>query len=102
MMLLQHSATIRRHAAVGTNGRKTLADLYKGVRCLLLPMNDTTSIRHEFQLGRAYDVYFNPGQDIKIGDQVIVDGDRYSVRQVQVFKVAVVGHTRALCEMEVN
>jgi hypothetical protein len=102
VVLLEHTCTIRRPAAVGTNGRKAMTDLYTSVSCLLLPMSDQTSIRHNFTLGRAYDVYFEDGQDVKVGDQIVVDGNKYAIRSVQPYRVPVVGHVRAAAEQEVS
>jgi hypothetical protein len=102
VQLLEHTCAIRRNAPVGTNGRRQLADKYTGVRCLVLPMNDATTIRHEFTLGRAFDIYFADGQDVKVGDQVVFDAAKYTVRSVQPYKVPHAAHIRAMCEQEVS
>ena len=102
-MLFEHTATIQRNAAVGTNGRRQFQDLYTGIPCLALPMGLSTAISNGFSLGRAYDVYFGEGQDVKAGDKLIIDGQSYTVKGVQSFKVlAPVSHVRALCEQEVS
>jgi hypothetical protein len=72
MFLLEHTCTIKRNAAIGTNGRYQVEDLATGVACLKLPMNTTTAIQNEFSLGRAYDIYFADGQDVKPGDKIII------------------------------
>lgn len=106
-MLLEHTCTVRRNVAVGTNGRRQLADLYTSVPCLALPMGLSTAISNNFSLGRAYDVFFNDGQDVKPGDKLIIvtrtaGTDSYTVKGIQRFSVPVVGHVRALCEQEVS
>lgn len=102
MLLLEHTCAIRRFTTVGTNGRKTLADLYTSVRCLALPMGLSTAISNGFSLGRAYDVFFEPNQDVKAGDKLVMGTDTYIVSAVQRFDVPVTGHVRALCEQEVS
>jgi hypothetical protein len=44
MLLLEHTCTIKRNAAVGINGRRQLADLYTAVPCLALPMGLSTAV----------------------------------------------------------
>lgn len=102
MFLLQHSADIARNAAIGTNGRRGMSTVATGVRCLVLPMATRTAIENQFSLGKAYDVYFAEGTDVRVGDKLTKDDGRYIVRQVMPYKVAVVGHVRALCELEVD
>lgn len=99
-MLLEHTCTIRRYVNVGTNGRRTLSNLHTGVRCLALPMGLSTAVSNGFSLGQAYDVYFADGQDVKVGDDLVIGSDHYTVKGLQRFKVPMVGHVRALCEQE--
>jgi hypothetical protein len=102
MFLLEHTCTIKRNAAVGTNGRRQLSDLYTAVPCLALPMGLSTAVSNGFSLGKAYDVFFADGQDVKPGDKLIIDGASYLVKGVQPFKVPTVGHIRALCSQEAS
>jgi hypothetical protein len=102
MMLLEHTCDIKRNAAVGTNGRRQLSDLYTDVSCLALPMGLSTAISNGFSLGKAYDVFFAAGQDVKPGDKLIIDGADYTVKGVQPFNVPTVGHVRALCVQEIS
>jgi hypothetical protein len=102
MLLLEHTCTIRRNAAVGTNGRQQLSDLYTAVPCLALPMGLSTAVSNGFSLGKAYDVFFADGQDVKPGDKLIIEGDSYLVKGIQPFKVPTVGHVRALCLQEAS
>jgi len=101
-MLLNQTCTIQRNVAVGTNGRRQMADLYTAVPCLALPMGLSTAIANNFSLGRAYDVYFSDGQDIKPSDKLKIGTDRYTVKGTEVFTVPLIGHIRALCEQEVS
>jgi hypothetical protein len=101
-MLLEHTCTIKRNVAVGTNGRRQIENLYTGIPCLALPMGLSTAIANGFSLGQAYDVFFAEGQDVKAGDKLVIDGENYTVKGVQTFKVPVVGHVRALCIQESN
>jgi hypothetical protein len=102
MMLLEHTCTIKRNAAVGNNGRYQVQDLAVNVACLKLPMNTTTAIQNEFSLGRAYDIYFADGQDVKPGDKIIIGSYSFVAKAVQLYEVPTVGHVRALCEQEVS
>jgi hypothetical protein len=101
-MLLEHTCTIRRNTAVGTNGRRTMADLATSVPCLALPMALSTAVSNGFSLGKAYDVYFEPDQDVRPGDKLLIGSDDYTVKGVQNFNVPVVGHKRALCVQGVS
>ena len=101
-MLLEHTCTIKRNVPVGTNGRYQMATLATDVDCLSLPMNASTTIQNGFSLGRAYDIYFGEGQDVKPGDKIVVGSDSHVVRAVQDYKLPLVGHVRALCEQEVS
>lgn len=102
MVLLDHTCTVSRNASVGTNGRRQLQQLAAGVPCLVLPMNNQTTIENNFSLGRAYDVYFDATADVKAGDKLTWNGSSLLVRAVQSYQLALVGHLRALCEMEVS
>jgi hypothetical protein len=102
MLLLEHTCTIKRNVAVGTNGRYQMQDLATNVACLRLPMNVQTAIQNEFSLGRAYDIYFADTQDVKPGDKIIISGDSHIVKAVQPYQLPLVGHVRALCEQEVS
>lgn len=101
-MLLEHTCTIKRNVAVGTNGRRQVADLYTAVPCLALPMGLSTAISQGFSLGKAYDVFFGEGQDVKAGDKLVIGSDSYTVKGIQTFSVPIVSHVRALCEQEVS
>lgn len=100
--MLQHSCAIKRKQTVGTNGRSSVQQLYSGVSSLFLPMNHRTAIENNFSIGRAYDVYFNAGQDIQPGDQLVYNGSTFSVRSVQNYNVPIVGYICAQTEQEVD
>lgn len=100
--LLSQTASIKRSQAVGTNGRTQQQTLYSNVACQAFPMSRATAIEHEFSLGRAYNVYFNVGQDVQTGDQLVIGSDTYDVRFVKAYSMSGVGHTLALCEQEVS
>ena len=101
MIGLSMTADVYRDSALGTNGRTQKTKLYTAIQCLALPMGHQTTIEHEFALGRGYDVYFSAGTDVKIGDQLVINGNTYDVRFVKAYAVPVVGHTLAVCEEEV-
>lgn len=100
MLLLDHNCSIKRSVTVGTNGRSQMQSLYTNVSCLVLPMNTTTAIENGFSIGRAYEIYFDISQDVQTGDQVSFNSDTYYVRLTQPFNVALVGHIKAMAEME--
>lgn len=86
MLLLQHTCDIYRNQAVGTNGRKAKALLTSNVRATFLPMSAEASIKNGYSVGNAYDVYFGPGTDIKVGDRLKRDSDNYAVSAVIPFE----------------
>lgn len=102
MLLLNQTCTITRNQPLGTNGRNQQQTFASAVSCLALPMNHTTAIENDFSLGRAYDVYFDEGQDVLTGDKLVIGAASYVVRAVQPYSLPLVGHVRALCEQEVN
>ncbi len=102
MLMLQHTCNINRDTAVGTNGRTAKTALYTGVSCLVLPMNSNTAIQNHFEIGRAYDIFFADGQDVKPGDQLVYNGSNFMVKVVQPFAVPNVGHVRTLCQQEIS
>lgn len=102
MLGLVHLCNIKRSVAVGTNGRTQEQTLYSNVACLVLPMNNTTAIENQFSLGRAFDFYFDVGQDVKPSDQLIYNGNTHAVKSVQSYDEPLVGHVRALCEQVVS
>lgn len=101
MLLLEHTADIRRSKAVGTNGRSQVQTLYSAVSCFIMPMNHKTIIEHHFSLGLAYEVYFDAGQDVQPGDQLISGGKTYTVKAVENYNVGLVGHVHCYCEQEI-
>lgn len=102
MLLLNHTCDIWRTVAVGTNGRSEMRSLYAGIRCLALPMGSNTTIQNDMQLGRAYEVSFAPDADIKVGDRIVWNGAKLSVKFVRDYRnVPPVSHFEAVCEQEV-
>lgn len=103
MFALEHTCDIRRMAAVGTNGRKQLASLYTAVPSLFLPMSPKATIANNFSMGRGYDVYFDDGQDVKVGDELVYAGNTYKVGGVQRFAgLPMVSHVHVAAEQEVS
>jgi hypothetical protein len=100
--LLNSVATINRSQAVGTNGRSQMQLLYTSVPCLVMPMNTTTAVQQKFSIGRAYDVYFAPSQDVQAGDALIVAGNTYVVKLTQVYNVAALGYVLAMTEEDIS
>lgn len=102
--LFNATATITRQQplAGATNGRTAPQVIYTGITCLVMPMNHRTAIDLHFDIGRANDVYFNMGQDIKPEDVVTVNGLTYVVGSVQAYNVPLAGHTVAHTEQEIN
>lgn len=102
MLQLVHSCTISRNAVLGTNGRHQMQVLYTNVSCLALPMNTKTEILNKFELGRGYDFYFAPTQDVKGGDVFTYNGDTYSAEAIQFYNVPLVGYIHALAKQEAS
>lgn len=100
--MLEHICDIKRDSAVGTNGRTSKQTVYTAVSCLVLPMNTNTAIQNKFELGRAYDIYFADGQDVKPGDQLVYNGSNFMVKVVQPFAVPNVAHVRTMCQQEIS
>ncbi len=102
MLLLNHSCTIQRLTPIGTNGRKQMQTAKPTARCLVLPMGSNTTIQNGLQLGRGYEVHFAPDEDVRVGDRLLWDGTRLSVRYVRDYRnVPPVSHFEAVCEQEV-
>lgn len=101
MLLLRHTVSTRRYVTVGTNGRRTLANHLTGLTCHVTPMNAPTAVENGFQLGRAYTAFFNPGTDIKEGDELLWKDKRLTVKAVFDYDARIVGHLRVFAEAEV-
>jgi hypothetical protein len=63
-------------------------------------MDAQTAVQSGFSIGKAWEVYFDSGQDIKSGDQLLVNGRKLNVTGIQPFETPLVGHVRALCSEE--
>lgn len=100
MFGLNNTATIARNVALGTNGRRQFSDLYTGVACLLLPLSRQAAVHQNMEPGRSFDVFFNDGTDVLVGDKLTISGVAYIVKGIEAFQVPVVSHVRALCETE--
>jgi hypothetical protein len=58
-------------------------------------------IENGFSVGSAYDAYFLPGADIKTGDQLTWNGDKYNVRAVRNYTgVPSIAHKHVLATRE--
>lgn len=101
MLQLEHICAISRDTAIGTNGRTEKSSVYTDVPCLVLPMNTSTAIQNKFEIGRAYDIYFADGQDVKPGDQLTYSGSSFMVKVVQPYAVAYAAHVRTMCQQEI-
>lgn len=102
MLLLDHSCTVARNQAVGTNGRKAYATVAINVPCLALPMSAQAAIENGFSVGSSYDVYFSDGADIQTGDKLTVNGGVLFVRGRQPFTglLAPVSHLHVMATTE--
>lgn len=81
--LLQHSCDVARNQSLGTNGRHQFATIATAVPSLFLPMSAQAAIQNQFSVGYAWDIYFNDGTDIQIGDRLTYNGQTYLVRGKQ-------------------
>jgi hypothetical protein len=68
---------------------------------MFLPMSAQAAIQNSFSVGFAWDIYFNDGQDIQIGDKLTYNGQTYIVRGKQPFAgLPVVAHLHITAETE--
>lgn len=102
MLQLIHTCDISRNVSVGTNGRRSLESLATGVACLALPMNTAAELANKFDIGRGYNFYFAPTQDVKVGDVFSRLGDTYTAKAVHAYDVPVVGHKRVMARQEIG
>lgn len=101
MLLLLHTCDVARNQAVGTNGRKQFSSLYATVPSLFLPMSAQAAIQNGFSVGFAWDIYFNDGIDVQIGDKLTYSGQTYIVRGRQPYAgLPIVSHLRITAETE--
>jgi hypothetical protein len=102
MLQLLHTCDIARNAKDSGSHTRTLQTRYQAVQSLFLPQSAQTTISNGFELGRAYDVYFSAGQDVKVGDVLSRNGQTYSVKAVQPYEVPIVGHVHVMAEQEAS
>lgn len=103
MLLLNHTCDIYRMQAIGdSTTRKSMQLLTSGVRCLGLPLGANVTIQNEMQLGRAYQFNFAPGTDVQVGDRLLWNGAKVSVKYVRPYvNTPPVSHIEVMCEQEV-
>ena len=101
MVGLSQTCTINRQVTVGTNGRSQQQALYTNVPCLALPMGSHSELLDKFDIGRGFDINFNEGQDVQIGDQVVIATTTYDVKYVRSYATPTIGYVLAICEQEV-
>lgn len=80
MLLLQHMCSISRKTTLGTNGRKSMQVVKANVSCLCLPMNAVAAIQNGFDVGTAWNIYFNETTDIQVGDRVVANNMAFIVK----------------------
>ena len=103
MLLLQHTCEIYRNEGLGTNGRALKALVASSVRATFIPMSSEASIRNGHSVGKAYDVYFSSGTDVKVGDRLKRDGQDYAVSAVIPFEgFGIVSHRQVIATLEVK
>jgi hypothetical protein len=103
--VLVHTASITRKATVAgsTNGRQAMptTPLYTNVPCLALPMSAVAAVQNGFDVGQAWTVMFNDGQDVKAGDKITVNGMSLIARGIKPFAdLPIVGHVEVSAETE--
>lgn len=101
MLQLIHTCDVARKEAVGTNGRQAVATVHTGVPCLVLPVDARTAVANNFELGKAYDFYFDSSADVKTGDKLTYNGQTYTVSGKQLYLVPMVNHLHVTAEQEV-
>jgi hypothetical protein len=99
--MLTHTCDISRKVAVGTNGRMQNQILHTSVRSFFVPMTAPVNIEMGFTLGRDHNVYFEPDQDVQVGDQLLWRGKKFNLRTVSLFDIPRVGHKKCLATEEV-
>lgn len=101
MLLLEHTCDVARNQAVGTNFRKQYVTITTGVRCLFLPMSRQAAIQNQFDVGYSWDVYFDDGVDIQVGDRLTYSGTTYIVAGRQPYSgLAWVSHLHIMAQTE--
>lgn len=102
MLQLDHTCSIQRNTAIGTNGRKGFTAKASGLRCLFLPMSRQAAIQNGFDVGYTWDVYFDDGTDVKVGDRLVWNGTNYIVNGKQAFTglAAAVNHVHLTATTE--
>lgn len=99
MLLLNHTCTISRNSALGTNGRKLMEVLYSGVPCLCLPIGANVTIQNDMQLGHAYEVHMAVDTDVRVGDQLACNGMTLTVSHIRKYVgVPPVDHQELMCQ----
>lgn len=99
MFMLEHTANTKRQTKVVGQGESTaMVTKLTGATCLCLPMADRAAISLGYNVGQAYEVYFELGTDIKKGDQITVNGLTLVVSGIQVFNASHLAHLKVIAE----
>lgn len=98
--LFPHRATVRRATPVGTNGRMVRSEIATGLPALFTPMASRAEIEQGYSPGVGYDIYCNPDADVRMGDQLVWEGQTFNVRGTRLYSVPRIGHLHVLAARE--
>lgn len=99
--MLEHTCDVARNQAVGTNGRKQYVTVATSVPSLFLPMSRQSAIQNQFDISNSWDIYFNDGTDVQVGDKLTYNGVKYIVAGRQPFSgLAWVSHLHIMAQTE--
>lgn len=76
--MLRHTCSISRLADAG-GIKRSQQELYTGVPCTVLPLDNKTALDYSLIPGKAYVLYSNH-DDIKVTDKIQANGQTYVVR----------------------
>lgn len=101
MLLLNHTCDVARNQAVGTNGRKQYVTIASNVPSLFLPMSRQAAVQNQFDIGNSWDIYFDDGTDVQVGDRLTFNGTKYLVAGRQPFTgLGIVSHLHVMAQTE--
>lgn len=102
MELLLHTCTISEYRDTDVTGHMAMTEVATDVPCLVVPMSAAAAVQNQLTAGRAYDVFFDPDTDIKVGQRISWKGRELYVGGVQPYEeFPDVAHKRAACQEKI-
>ena len=96
--MLLHRCMLSEYRDAGSSGRRQLVEVVGDVPCLITPMSAYAAVQNGYTPGRAYEAFFQPDTDVKVGQRITWKGKRLMIGGLSPYEEFLdVAHIRATC-----